>query len=193
MEFSKIEKLAFIAGYRLSDDGLTLIHPNGRRLKQFIATNGYARCTLFMEEDRKTVGIHRFVAWMKYGESIYQPGIVCRHLDCDKLNNSFENIAIGTQKDNYHDTPQSIRQKNRKIGGCKYNHEEVLASYKEIGFVATRRKFNMGSNSVLYEILFKAKSATFIPKQDRPPNRRLMLGKKYKKKNNHLDLDCSLP
>ena len=55
------------------------------------------------------VPIHRFVAFLKYGEVSMQAGTVTRHLDSDPHNNHWDNIAIGTQSDNMMDRPEEER------------------------------------------------------------------------------------
>ena len=52
---------------------------------------------------------HRFMGYLKFGDEIYTKGMQVRHLDGNPLNNSWDNIAIGTQRDNTYDIPKEKR------------------------------------------------------------------------------------
>lgn len=43
------------------------------------------------------VWVHRLQAYQKFGERVFEPRMVVRHLDGNSLNNSWENIGIGTR------------------------------------------------------------------------------------------------
>ncbi|MCM3130078.1 HNH endonuclease [Paenibacillus provencensis] len=50
------------------------------------------------------VFVHRLVAYLKFGrKELFKDGIVVRHLDDIKHNNSWINIDIGTHEDNRRD------------------------------------------------------------------------------------------
>lgn len=55
--------------------------------------------------------IHRLVAYIKYGNAALRKGIDTRHLNGDKLDNSWDNIAIGTRSDNMQDMPKELRMR----------------------------------------------------------------------------------
>lgn len=40
--------------------------------------------------------IHRLQAYQKFGDKIYEDGIVVRYLNGDRYDNSYDNIGIGT-------------------------------------------------------------------------------------------------
>jgi len=63
------------------------------------------------------VYVHRYVAYLKFGEKLFDSEIVVRHLDGDKLNNSVDNIAIGTQRQNALDRPEIERLEHAKVAG----------------------------------------------------------------------------
>lgn len=82
-----------------------------------------------------------------------------RHLDGNKLNNSFDNIAIGTSKDNWKDIPKKERYEHVTFNNMKYSVEEVLdmrdmrnrgASYAEI-----MDKYNISSKGTMSHIINK--------------------------------------
>lgn len=53
--------------------------------------------------------VHRFQAYVKYKDLIYKEKICVRHLDGDSLNNSIDNIEIGSWTDNRLDIKKEIR------------------------------------------------------------------------------------
>jgi len=73
---------------------------------------------------RVTIAVHKYVAYLKYGDKIFDDGIEVRHLNGNSLDNSYENILIGTHSDNMLDIPKNVRikkaisasSKNRKFG-----------------------------------------------------------------------------
>lgn len=56
------------------------------------------------------IRFHQIQAYQKFGEKMFEKGIVVRHLDGNPLNNHWDNIAIGTQSDNMLDIPKKIRK-----------------------------------------------------------------------------------
>ncbi len=87
------------AGYReihirtLSDEDRELVILSGRNRK------------------RSYIYEHVFVALKKYGiEAVNKPGIVVRHVNGDKLDNSPENLILGTQGDNARDHVDAVAE-----------------------------------------------------------------------------------
>lgn len=60
------------------------------------------------------VKTHRFVAYMKYGEEAFKVECV-RHLNDNSLDNSWDNIAIGTLYDNHLDAVRNGKSEPKKI------------------------------------------------------------------------------
>jgi len=89
-------------GYRVLDDG-KMMDPEGK----IIHTRSAHKCYLFkcknVNENTGHCYIHRLAAYQKYGEAMFENGIVVRHLNGDKADNSLDNIAIGTLSQNQRD------------------------------------------------------------------------------------------
>lgn len=64
----------------------------------------------FKTKERRYVYEHRFVAFKKFGPSALLPGVVVRHIDGNKLNNSPDNLILGTQSDNARDHVTAIAE-----------------------------------------------------------------------------------
>lgn len=80
----------------------------GQKLEGTVASNGYRYVSLFIKgvTDPKRglqVGQHNMVAYCKYGEAAFAPGIETRHKDGNRLNNTPNNILIGTRLENIMD------------------------------------------------------------------------------------------
>lgn len=100
----RVEEMAAAKGYYV-DAGGSAFGPNGL-VRQWIDAQGYFRVGFAAKLCFKP---HRMQAFQMYGPAIYERGVVVRHLNGDKLDNSAGNIAIGTQSDNAFDRPRADR------------------------------------------------------------------------------------
>ena len=169
--FSQFEKEAFNAGYRLTPDGCRLITPTGEILASYTGKWGHLSCRFGPKSARKALSLHRFQAWLKYGDVIYQKGIVCRHLDGNSGNNTVENLVLGTPQDNSMDrTPKDRKQSafsaSRHV--LKHDHVAIVAYYKLHGFRSTMSKFGITSKGSLSYIINKTQTATPVLMHERP-------------------------
>ena len=92
---------AFNRGYRLTASG-GVIGVRGRLLRLGQAKFGYYQFGVQFEGRPRTILVHRFVAYCKYGDALFSAECV-RHLDGDPTNNSWDNIVIGSVQDNSND------------------------------------------------------------------------------------------
>lgn len=152
---NKYEKLLIERGYMVSEDGRAY-NKNGDEVG-FTATNGYKEICVRIKGIPKTIKLHRLQAFQKFGDKLYEDNIVARHLDGNKLNNSWNNIMIGTQSDNMMDVPEQVRIKRSRYATSftrKYNKEEVKAFHKTSkSYKETMRKFNIKSKGTVHYIL----------------------------------------
>ncbi len=109
--------------YTVTEDG-RLLRPDGSEIQPSRNARGYPHIGMRIRPlkiDQKIL-IHRIVAYQKYGESVFESGIMVRHLDGNKGNFRPDNIAIGTARDNHYDNgeewlkrlPEEGRKINRK-------------------------------------------------------------------------------
>ena len=61
------------------------------------------------EHKNKHCKFHHLQACQKFGDKIYEEGMVVRHLDGNPLNNTWDNIEIGTDYDNHMDRSRKDR------------------------------------------------------------------------------------
>ena len=111
MKLSKTNKVlveAYNKGYTITKEG-EVIGLKNKKLSAKIQ-NGYKRfCTRLSSGERYIVSHHRLQAYQKFGDKIFETGIVVRHLDGDSLNNSWDNIEIGTTSENQMDKSKVVR------------------------------------------------------------------------------------
>ena len=112
-EFAKNECIAYEKGYRIVDD-CKIKGPRGIR-KLLINDRGYHCFTVSIEGRTRSISCHRFQAYIKYGDSIYEEGRCVRHLNSNRLDFTSDNIALGTHSDNMMDIPMETRVRSARI------------------------------------------------------------------------------
>ena len=105
---------AYGQGYRVTENG-GVISPSGKARKQRLSGSGsdgrplYWRFTVKHKGFSRPVPVHKLAAYQEFGGICFDDGIVVRHLDGDARNNSLNNIAIGSIRDNIMDRSRSSR------------------------------------------------------------------------------------
>lgn len=132
---SKIIKLVVSLGYKIDKSGF-VISPKTNKQIGYIRHNKMYRYFSAGGTGNRTypVPFHRLQAYQKYGEAIFEPGICVRHLNGDSLDNSWDNIVIGTHQDNMLDKCPIIRQESALSAARsqrKLSWEEVAKLKKE--------------------------------------------------------------
>ena len=91
---------------------------------------------------------------------MFEPGIVVRHLNGNQKDNSFENICIGTNKDNMLDRPFKDRLQHAIKASSsirKFSNEQVKQIKDDhlqgLGYKALMEKFKISSKGTLHYIL----------------------------------------
>lgn len=155
----KIEIYFYKKGYRVTDSG-SVINPKGETISGYKHRNGYFGINAKIDSKDVTCNVHRVQAFQKYGMDLYEEGIVVRHLDGNKENNSFDNIAIGTYSDNRMDIPEHIRMRTALYATSftrKYDKTEVKEFHENNGrsYKKTMEYFGITSKGTLHYILNK--------------------------------------
>jgi hypothetical protein len=98
---------AYERGTRFKDG--EIISFTGKKLKLRTSGSGYymfAYRPLIEQHPKRQMFqlmVHRFVAYCKFKERIFEPNVVVRHLDGNPKNNHPDNIKIGSPSDNMMD------------------------------------------------------------------------------------------
>lgn len=99
---------AFNRGYVVSLEGKAY-NKNGKEVGFLTKTpDEYESYKICIKINKKpaSIAVHRLQAFQKYGYKMFEKGVLVRHFDGDSLNNSWENILIGTDSDNKMDVPE---------------------------------------------------------------------------------------
>lgn len=115
----------FENGYDINVKG-ELVRKDGSVKSIFrIDNTGYYNVTLRLPTHyRARVMIHKLQAYKKFGNKIFEKGIVVRHLNGNSLDNSWNNIDIGTQSDNMRDRSKEDL-KNHAIKASKKRQDKI--------------------------------------------------------------------
>jgi hypothetical protein len=136
-------------GYTIDKEG-TVKNPKGEIIKGSVY-NGYRKYSL----TSFTLRGYKFQAYIKYGDKSMEKGIVVRHKNNNSLDDSWDNILIGTQSDNMMDRPEEERVKHSEKK--QYITEELKnkfikdnrngLSHRKIG-----EKYNVPYSTVMYHL-----------------------------------------
>lgn len=151
--------LAAIAkGYSVDKQGDVWYNDNLRVLR---CNRGYMEFSIRCDGEKKpqNVPVHRLQAYQKFGDKIFQSGIVVRHLDGNPTNNAYDNIEIGTHQQNMMDIPVEQRIAHAKHAASamiKYDVDDVKKYHAEVkSYAKTMAHFNISSKGTLNYILNK--------------------------------------
>lgn len=116
---------AYRRGYRITREG-RLINPNGDYVNGFLIkckNVEYLRFGIRINKKTKHLSVHILQAYQKYGEFVFEVNIVVRHKNNISTDNSWDNILIGSHKDNSLDMSLEFRSltacKSRITLGCR--------------------------------------------------------------------------
>lgn len=147
-KYYQVERTAYEKGYRVADNGI-VISPRGKAMKPLKVASGraYQKIIVSVSNGDGTfnflnVLVHRLMAYQKYKDDIYKEGIEVRHLDGNAANNSFDNIAIGTHKENEADKSIESRQK------CMLARKAKIFSENDIRYIKVARCVGLGMRKI---------------------------------------------
>lgn len=150
--------LAYERGYRISEQGLCF-NKSGKQVGGYTNNTGYLAFSLRVDKIPKRVNIHRLQAFQKYGHKLYEKGIMVRHLNGIKTDNSWDNIAIGTNSQNQMDIPEQIRIKRalHATSFVRKHDKEIIREYHkhDNSYKKTMAQFDISSKGTLHFILNK--------------------------------------
>ncbi len=138
------------------------IYSKNKKLSFSKSVEGRCRFSVRLNGERITVPVHRFVAYLKYGYTLFDNDIEVRHLDGDSLNNSWNNIAIGTHSQNMLDIPEY----KRKVSRAKkhFTDEEVLKIKQDKDNGMTYRELCKKYNSTRHTLSYMFNQSVYYKK-----------------------------
>lgn len=144
---------AYNKGYRVTIYG-EVFGLKGNKLSLSCNTAGYCSFNLRFKKNPTRVFVHKLQAYQKFGDRLFEKGILVRHLDGNSKNNSFENIEIGTSSDNMLDKSTLDKKLGRSGSSVKHNHEEIMKD-KGAGMTYSElmKKYNISSKGTIAYIM----------------------------------------
>lgn len=149
---------AYEKGYRVDTEG-NVISPKNNLIKTFRQNQEreYLVFSFRIEKDVRKIKVHRLQAYQKFGDEMFKEGIQVRHQNNNPLDNSWGNILIGTQSENYQDGVNKDKfRKLKKPGSKKFNSRldkkkilEDLTNNIPVHIIS--KKYNI-STSKLYQL-----------------------------------------
>lgn len=158
-------RYAYELGYRCNENG-EVISPLNRNLKLWSNKKGYLFFSVKLKTDlhykpiSKGIPVHRLQAYQKYGNEIFLSEKHIRHLNGLNIDNSVNNIGIGSVLDNIMDIPQEIRlskaihasTRTRKFTDIEMDEIKMFHE-KNKSYKKTMEKFNISSKGTLHNML----------------------------------------
>lgn len=152
--------LAHRKGYRVTDEGV-VVNALGRERKcQKRKRNGDVRYVFNVAvggRKRMPIPPHKLQAYQKFGDAMFEVGVVVRHLDGNALNNRPENIDIGTVLDNIMDRPAHERKAhsekaNAARSDVRKDWDLIEADHREnnMGFKLLARKYGISTGALSF-------------------------------------------
>lgn len=120
-------------------DGYKVYNSKGVERKVGINSNGYYSYHFSYKKEEALISLHRWVAYYKFGDLIFSKDLEVRHLDGNKLNNSMNNLLMGTRTENSLDIPIEIR----KASAIKASKERRVFSDEEVKNIKEDRNKGM--------------------------------------------------
>lgn len=141
-------KEAVARGMSVTPEG-TVIGILGKTIIPWKDSRGYFIVGINIEGKKEVVSVHRLQAYQKYGNLIFEEGKQVRHLNGNPLDNSADNIALGTSSENNMDKPAETRVRVALLAASK---KRVL-SCDEVKDMREKRK--KGYTTVQLAKIFK--------------------------------------
>ena len=148
---------AYRKGYHVDKDG-NAFSPSGRQLKVWIHSKTrsiYYVFSINLNGKVYKVFVSRLQALQKFGDELFKEGIEVRHLNNNSLDNSWDNIIIGTHQENMMDIPRELRLKFSEAACSKtrkLTKENVVELRRDRQNGATQRilaeKYNVSKSTV---------------------------------------------
>jgi len=154
------ERIAHSKGYRVTRNGVVLSRRGARKCSFNTSRDvPYKKFNIRIDGKNTNIKVHRLQAFQKYGDKIYEDYMVVRHLDGDSLNNSWDNIAIGTRSQNMMDIPAESRKDKAMHATSfvrKHDKATIIEYYSKCGsYAKTMQKFGITSKGTLWFVLNK--------------------------------------
>lgn len=111
------------------------------------------------------IPVHQLLALQKFGDAALKPGVQVRHVNGDPLDNSDDNVLIGSAADNIMDKLPLSRKEHAAKGRQTYTEEVVAAIRADhaagMGYKKLRRKHGVPLSTLSYYLSKTAQRTSF--------------------------------
>lgn len=150
---------AYKKGYRVLVCG-GVVNQSGEMVRLTKNSRGYLKFSIRHNKKSVTVFVHQLQAFQKYGDALYKSGVLVRHINGNPMDNSYQNIEIGSHSDNMMDIPESVRYAKSLHASSfvqKHDAQKIAAYYLGNGksYKKTMQHFGISSKGTLNYILKK--------------------------------------
>lgn len=147
--------IAVEKGYLVTREG-NAIGIRGKILTPYASSTGYCRIGVTRYDKTSTlIDVHRLQAYQKFGNKIFDKNIYVRHLNGNPLDNSWDNITIGSPSDNQMDIPK--HERILRSSHPKHDHKAILADHKNgMSYNQIMKKYNISSKGTVSFIVNKS-------------------------------------
>lgn len=130
--------------------------PDGQQCALDIDRKGYKRFSVRYEGRTVSISVHRFVAYMKFGDALFVPGVEVRHLNGNAHDNHEQNIAIGTHSQNMLDRSPEARRTTASRAARKLSDAQLRQLHADrasgMKYADLCEKYGMTKSSISYII-----------------------------------------
>jgi hypothetical protein len=155
-------------GYRVSNCGKFVFGARGKEVTQRLAGNPKRKYPSVSIANPTTkvstpIAVHRIVAYLKFKEDSMAENVVVRHLNDDPLDNSWDNIGLGSQVDNALDRPKIDRRKHAQLAGRSNSNsdefwDEVSGLHERgMSYSDLSAKYGLSKSTLSYRLSKRAK------------------------------------
>ena len=146
-------ELAYQMGYRCDKCG-NVTGLKGQVLKIRPNCKGYPYFGIrLFGRKKKNVATHRLQAFQKFGAAMFAPGMEVRHMDSNRMNAHWDNLELGTRRENEMDKPPEVRLASAIAAtraAQKHDHAAIIQHYREHGFRLTLNTFQIGKGTLSF-------------------------------------------
>lgn len=165
---------AYNKGYVVDEKG-DVYYKNRKRIL-IPDTHGYATFTIrvfdadLSKDVFRRIWVHQLQAYQKFGRKIFKKNVQVRHLNSKRLDNSFDNIGIGSPSKNAMDKPKETRQ----IMAIIASHKNRVLTDEQIKELVIDRNLGMNYDKLMskYGITSKGTLSYIINKAHYNSNKR---------------------
>jgi len=160
-------KLAHEKGYYINAAGEVYSHlGKKRKLAESGRSVRYLYFTIHLRPGESfPIPVHQLQAYQKFKDKLFEPGILVRHLNGNSLDNSWDNLALGSGSENANDRKPADRKQHAQLAArsqkrCKSDEfwDMIRSEYQSgMGYKKLEKKYGISRSTLSYRLSKTAK------------------------------------